>query len=62
MNSEQQTIETPPNCDLCQRKMNPTIHIYKQDTHLCNDCFSQLESVPLVVAKCVERFLIGDVV
>ena len=62
MNSDQRTIDTPQYCDLCQRRMNPTIHIYRDDTRLCNDGFCQLESAPEVVAKSIERFLIGNVV
>jgi formylmethanofuran dehydrogenase subunit E len=49
-------------CDLCERLMNPTVNIYNEDLYLCNACFYQMENLPPVVAKCVERFLIGNVV
>jgi ribosome-binding protein aMBF1 (putative translation factor) len=62
MKSDQLPIDIPQYCDLCQRRMNPTIHIYGEDTRLCNDCYCQLESAPEVVAKSIERFLIGNVV
>jgi hypothetical protein len=62
MQSDQKTIETLQNCDLCERRMNPTINIYRDDTRLCNDCFCRLERAPELVAKSMERFLIGNVV
>jgi hypothetical protein len=62
MQSDQKTIGTLKSCDLCDQKMNPTIHIYGDDTRLCNDCFYRLERAPEMVAKSMERFLIGNVV
>jgi recombinational DNA repair protein (RecF pathway) len=49
-------------CGLCEQKMNPTVKIYNNDTRLCKTCFDHMENMPDVVAKCVERFLIGNVV
>jgi hypothetical protein len=49
-------------CELCEQKMNPTVKIFNNDTHLCKACFNHMENMPKVVAKCVERFLIGNVV
>ncbi|MGD9006809.1 MAG: hypothetical protein PVG41_02750 [Desulfobacteraceae bacterium] len=49
-------------CELCEQKMNPTVKIYNDDTRLCKTCFDHIENMPEVVAKCVERFLFGNVV
>lgn len=49
-------------CGLCEQKMNPTVKIYNSDTRLCRTCFDRMEKMPEVVAKCVERFLVGNVV
>lgn len=49
-------------CELCEQKMNPTVKIYNNDTRLCRTCFYHMETMPGAVAKCVERFLIGNVV
>lgn len=62
MQSDQKTIRTLLNCNLCERGMNPTINIYNDDTRLCNDCFYQLERAPEMVAKSIEWFLVGNVV
>lgn len=53
---------TPPKCELCELKMNPTVKIYNNHTRLCTACFYQMEKLPEIVAKSVERFLLGNVV
>jgi hypothetical protein len=49
-------------CELCEQRMIPTVKIYNNNTRPCKTCFHHMESLPEVVAKCVERFLIGNVV
>lgn len=62
MHSDDQLSETVPKCDLCERKMNPTVRIYNDNTRLCSACFHHVEKLPDIVARSVERFLIGNVV
>jgi recombinational DNA repair protein (RecF pathway) len=62
MRSDKQTTDALQKCDLCEQKMNPTVKIYNNDTRLCKTCFNHMENMPEVVGKCVERFLIGNVV
>ena len=62
MNSDEQSNEAIPKCDLCERKMNPTVRIYNDNIRLCTACFQHIENMPEIVAKSVERFLIGNVV
>lgn len=62
MESGMQTVDALQKCELCDHKMNPTVKIYNNDTRLCKTCFDRMENMPEVVAKCVERFLIGNVV
>ncbi len=62
MKSDEQTINALQKCELCEQKMNPTVKIYNNDTRLCKACFHHMEKAPDIVAKCVERFLIGNVV
>ncbi len=62
MKSDEQSNEAIPKCDLCERKMNPTIRIYNHNTRLCSACFYHIQNLPEIVAKSVERFLIGNVV
>jgi hypothetical protein len=62
MNSDEQSNEAIPKCDLCERKMNPTVKIYNDNTFLCSACFYHIKNMPEIVAKSVERFLIGNVV
>lgn len=49
-------------CELCEKTMNPTIHIYKDQTCLCKACFNHMQQMPEILEKSVERFLIGNVV
>ncbi|MGD8835092.1 MAG: hypothetical protein PVI54_11840 [Desulfobacteraceae bacterium] len=58
----EESISAGKRCDLCELVMNPTVNIYSDDCHLCNTCFREMENMPEVVAKSVERFLIGNVV
>jgi hypothetical protein len=60
--SDKQSIAPFQRCELCEQKMNPTVQIYNNDTRLCKTCFDHMGSLPEVVAKSVERFLIGNVV
>jgi formylmethanofuran dehydrogenase subunit E len=60
--SGKQSIDPLQRCDLCEQKMNPTVKIYTNNTRLCKSCFDHMENLPEVVAKNVERFLIGNVV
>ncbi len=62
MKSDEQPIHALQKCELCEQKMNPTVKIYNNDTRLCKACFHHMEKLPEVVAKSVERFLIGNVV
>jgi len=62
MNSDEQSSEAIPKCDLCEQKMNPTVRIYNDDTRLCSACFHLMQNLPEIVANRVERFLIGNVV
>lgn len=62
MLSDSKTIDTLQKCELCEQKMNPTVKIYNNDTRLCKTCFHQMGKLPDIVAKSVERFLIGNVV
>lgn len=56
------TIDALQKCELCEQKMNPTVNIYNNNTRLCKACFHHMEKLPDIVAKSVERFLIGNVV
>ena len=62
MKSYKQLTDAPHKCELCEQKMNPTVNIYNNDTRLCNGCFEHMAKTPEVVANCMERFLIGNVV
>jgi hypothetical protein len=62
MEVTEMSVPVGQRCDLCERLMNPTVNIYKDAYHLCNDCYDQIWQMPPVMAKCVERFLIGNVV
>lgn len=62
MNSEDQLGKTIPRCNLCERKMNPTVRIYNDNIHLCSACFHRIRNLPEIVAESVERFLLGNVV
>jgi formylmethanofuran dehydrogenase subunit E len=62
MKSDKQITDALKKCELCEQKMNPTVNIYKNDTRLCKGCFEHMANMPEVVANCVERFLIGNVV
>lgn len=61
MNSGNQIIDSSQKCELCEQKMNPAVKIYN-NIRLCKACFHHMEKLPDVVAKSVERFLIGNVV
>ena len=60
--SDKPSIDPLQRCDLWEQKINPTVKIYNNDTRLCKACFGHMENLPEVVAKSVERFLIGNVV
>lgn len=62
MNSDYQSNETIPRCDLCERKMNPAVRIYNNIISLCSPCFHRIQKLPENTAKSVERFLAGNVV
>jgi formylmethanofuran dehydrogenase subunit E len=62
MERKETIVPVDQRCDLCERLMNPTVNIYKDDYRLCNACYYQMGQMPLVVVKCVERFLVGNVV
>jgi hypothetical protein len=58
---EKEHIEEIPKCEMCERKANPTIHIYKSH-QLCSACFHQMQILPEMVADNLSRFLLGNVV
>jgi hypothetical protein len=60
--SNEQSIEAHQKCELCEQKMNPTVKIYNHNTRLCKACYQHMGNLPEIVAKSVERFLIGNVV
>jgi hypothetical protein len=60
MKPNDQSTEANERCDLCEQKMNPTIRIYNDNTRLCGPCFHHMEKMPDILAKSVERFLIGN--
>ncbi len=62
MKSIEQPIDASPKCERCEQKMNPTVKIYNDNIQLCKACFDHVEILPELVAKSVERFLIGNVV
>ena len=62
MKSDEQSNQAIPKGDLCERKMDPTERIYNHNMHLCSVCFQHIQNMPEIVAKSVERFLIGNVV
>jgi hypothetical protein len=62
MNSDYQSSEAIPECDLCERKMNPTVRIYNDIICLCSPCFHHIQNLPKNAAKSIERFLVGNVV
>ena len=62
MNPDEQSNDAIPKCDLCERKTNPTERVYNNYTSLCSECFSHMQNLPEIVAKSLERFLIGNVV
>lgn len=59
---EEQDIDTLQKCEFCERKMNPTVRIYKEHNRLCSICFANVENMPEIVLKSVERVLVGNVV
>lgn len=61
MNSDEQSSEAIPKCDLCERKLNSAVRNYNR-THLCSVCFQRIQNLHEMVAKSVDRFLIGNVV
>jgi hypothetical protein len=62
MKTEPTTKELQQKCELCEQTMNPTIHIYKEQTSLCRACFGHMQQLPEPLVKSVERFLMGNVV
>ncbi len=62
MKSDEQPIDALQKCELCEHIMNPTVKIYNNNIRLCKACFHHMGKMPEIVAKCVERFLIGNVV
>ena len=62
MNTGQKSMPTPPKCDLCEKTMNPTVKVYHDHTRLCKSCYAHMEKMPEILARCVERFLCGNVV
>jgi hypothetical protein len=62
MKPDEKSNQAIPGCDLCEREMNPTVRIYNHNTRLCSACFQHIQNLPGIVAKGVERFLIGNVV
>ncbi len=60
MKADDQSRDVIPCCDLCEQKMNPTVNIYN-DIRLCSECYQHIQNLPQIVAKSVERFLIGNV-
>jgi hypothetical protein len=62
MQKTAQPSTTKKKCELCEQTMNPTIHIYKERTCLCKACFGHMQQLPETLAKCVERFLMGNAV
>lgn len=62
MNSDDQMKKTNARWGLCERKMNPTVRIYDDNAHLCSTCLHRLQNLPEIVAKSIERFLVGNVV
>jgi NAD-dependent SIR2 family protein deacetylase len=62
MKSDEKSSDAIPKCDLCEQKMNPTVRIYNDNTRLCSACFHHMHNLPEIVAKSIERFLIGNVV
>ncbi len=61
MDSNEQLRETLQKCDLCEQKINPAVKICN-NICLCPACFHHIQKMPEIVAKNVERFLIGNVV
>ncbi|MGD9006961.1 MAG: hypothetical protein PVG41_03515 [Desulfobacteraceae bacterium] len=62
MEEKSKTKEVQKKCDLCEQTMNPTVHIYKDQTCLCKACFSHMQQLPEPLVKSLERFLIGNAV
>lgn len=61
MRTDEPSCDVIPNCELCEKKLNPTVNLY-HDICLCSDCFQHIQNLPPVVANSLERFLIGNVV
>ena len=61
MKSDNQSIDPLQKCELCEQKMNSAGIIYN-NIDLCKAYFHPMEKLSEVVAKSVERFLIGNVV
>lgn len=47
-------------CDLCEKMIHPAVRIVNRDIGLCPACFHHNEMMPKIVAKSIERFLIGN--
>lgn len=62
MKSDSHSIELFHQCELCEKKRNTETRVFSNDTHLCEVCLNHVEKLPEIVAKSVERFLIGNVV
>ena len=62
MESGKQSHDSLQKCELCGKKMNPTINIYNENSRLCTPCFHHMKSFPETVAKGIERLLLGNVV
>ena len=60
MESNNKNMDTAKKCEMCDRKMNPTVNVYKEDTRLRTARFGHLQGVPEHLARSVERFLIGN--
>jgi hypothetical protein len=61
MKADELSRDVIPNCNLCDEKMNLTLDS-RNDIYLCSECFQHTQDSPQIVAKSVERFLIGNVV
>jgi hypothetical protein len=62
MNSKEQPVDELQKCELCERKLNPSINIFNIHTCLCTACFQQMHTLPKIVANNLSRFLIGNVI
>lgn len=57
------TEEVSMSCDMCGKKAHVgKVHTCYNSVYLCSGCLNYLQKLPMYSQKCIERFMIGNVV